>query len=86
MKIFLIKKLSNLIKLFKRKSKKINWNDLRSVKPISNDFGWSRGKPIDRFYIEEFLNRNKELIKGDCGEISEKRYLNLSLPIFISNV
>ena len=77
MYISLIKKFSNLIKFFKRKSTKINWNNLRNVKPISNDFGWSRGKPIDRFYIEEFLSRNKKLIKGDCGEIGEARYLNI---------
>ena len=76
MNISLIKKFSNLIKFFKRKSTKINWNNLRNVKPISNDFGWSRGKPIDRFYIEELLSRNKKLIKGDCGEIGEARYLN----------
>ena len=74
MNIFILKKLSNLIKFFKRKSIKTNWNNLRKTKPISNDYGWSRGKPIDRFYIEKFLDTNKILIKGDCGEISEARY------------
>ena len=77
MNISLVKKFSNLIKFFKRKSKKINLNNTRNIKPISNDFGWSRGKPIDRFYIEEFLTKNKKLIKGDCGEISETRYLDM---------
>ena len=77
MNISLVKKFSNLIKFFKRKSKKINLNSLHNIKPISKDFGWSRGKPIDRFYIEEFLTKNKKLIKGDCGEISETRYLDM---------
>jgi hypothetical protein len=74
MNIFILKKLSNLIKFFKRKFMKTNWNNLRKTKPISNDYGWSRGKPIDRFYIEKFLDTNKKLIKGACGEISEARY------------
>ena len=77
MNLSLVKKFSNLIKFFKRKSKKINLNSLHNIKPISKDFGWSRGKPIDRFYIEEFLTKNKKLIKGDCGEISETRYLDM---------
>jgi len=77
MNLSLVKKFSNLIKFFKRKSKKINLNSLHNIKPISKDFGWSRGKPIDRFYIEKFLSKNKKLIKGDCGEISETRYLDM---------
>ena len=75
--ISLFKKIYSIIKLFNRKSKKINWHNLRNLKPISKDFGWSRGKPIDRFYIEQFLSSNINFIKGDCGEISEKRYLNM---------
>ena len=30
--------------------------------------------PIDRFYIEDFLKNNKNLIKGKCCEISENIY------------
>ena len=74
MNISIFKKLSKLMKFFKRKFMKTNWNNLRKTKPISNDYGWSRGKPIDRFYIEKFLDKNKKLIKGACGEISEARY------------
>jgi SAM-dependent methyltransferase len=74
MNISIFKKLSKLMKFFKRKFMKTNWNNLRKTKPISNDYGWSRGKPIDRFYIEKFLDTNKKLIKGACGEISEARY------------
>ena len=49
------KKLSDIIKFVRRKVYKRSWVNLRNVNPISDDFGWSRGKPIDRFYIEKFL-------------------------------
>ena len=52
----------------------INWKNLRSLKPISNQFGLDRGTPIDRVYIEDFLFRNKHLINGICLEISENTY------------
>ena len=56
------KKFSNTIKFLRRKVYKTNWVNLRNVNPISDDFGWSRGKPIDRFYIEKFLNTNRSKI------------------------
>ena len=28
------------------------------IKPVSNVFGFDRGTPIDRYYIENFLNIN----------------------------
>lgn len=44
------------------------------TKPVSRDFGMGRGKAIDRYYIEHFLEENKELIRGDCLEIAENTY------------
>lgn len=46
----------------------------KSVKPLSNKFGFDRGEPIDRYYIEKFLQENKNLIKGTCLEIGDNRY------------
>lgn len=45
-----------------------------STKPISNDFGLSRGTPIDRFYIDSFLKENEFDIKGTALEIAESTY------------
>lgn len=42
--------------------------------PISRRFGLERGSAIDRYYIEDFLDKNKELIYGDCLEIAENTY------------
>ncbi len=54
--------------------KKPNWHNLRSVEPISRVFGLDRGTPIDRYYIEDFLSKNKDLIKGAALEIAESTY------------
>ena len=35
--------------------------DLRRLAPISHSFGFDRGTPIDRHYIECFLNRNADI-------------------------
>jgi len=48
--------------------------NLESTKPVSTKFGFDRGLPIDRYYIEKFLNKNKKYIKGSVLEISENKY------------
>ena len=44
------------------------------VNPSSRKFGLERGTAIDRYYIERFLEENKEQIHGDCLEIAENTY------------
>lgn len=48
--------------------------DCISTRPASNDFGLSRGTPIDRYYIESFLQENKTDIRGVVLEIAESTY------------
>lgn len=43
------------------------------VIPTCRDFGISRGTPIDRYYIENFLNENKLDIKGSVLEYMDKQ-------------
>lgn len=52
----------------------INFGDFARTEPISDEFGYDRGWPIDRFYIERFLDANKELIKGRALEIGDDAY------------
>ena len=61
-------------KIFNRVFKKINWHNLRSLKPISRVFSLDRGTPIDRVYIEDFLESNKQYIKGVLCEIADNTY------------
>lgn len=47
----------------------------RSVEPISTMYGFDRGTPVDRYYIEKFLEENKDLIKGKCLEVTDPQYI-----------
>ena len=48
--------------------------ELASIRPLNREFGFSRGMPIDRYYIEKWLEENKRLIYGDVLEIAEDTY------------
>jgi glycosyltransferase involved in cell wall biosynthesis len=52
----------------------INLGDLNRTTPFSTQFGYDRGGPVDRYYIENFLERNKEYIKGRVLEIGDNEY------------
>jgi SAM-dependent methyltransferase len=54
--------------------KKINWGDLRKSVPISRNYGYDRGTPVDRYYIEKFLEENKADIRGSVLEIKDRSY------------
>jgi SAM-dependent methyltransferase len=47
----------------------------RSLKPLSKKFGYDRGKPIDRYFIESFLRENSAKIHGVCLEITDTNYI-----------
>ena len=59
---------------YKRLAHGTDWQNLRSVKPVSEQFGLDRGTPIDRYYIEKFLQSNAAHIKGNVLEIAENTY------------
>ncbi|MCL4535911.1 MAG: class I SAM-dependent methyltransferase [Bacteroidetes bacterium] len=46
----------------------------RALQPISSKYGFDRGKPIERYYIESFLEENKGYIKGRCLEVQNNDY------------
>ena len=63
-----------LLKAVRRKTRRpIIWGSICTT-PISNDFGLSRGTPIDRYYIESFIKENEIDLKGAALEISENTY------------
>ncbi len=53
---------------------KVSWGDLDGVAPIDARWGRSRGKPVDRFYIERFLDENRNAIAGRVLEVEEALY------------
>lgn len=45
-----------------------------SSKPLSTQYGFDRGLPLDRFFIDDFLNKHSSYIKGNCLEILNNDY------------
>jgi SAM-dependent methyltransferase len=52
----------------------INFGNLRRLTPISREFGYDRGVPIDRYYIENFLKDRSLDIQGRVLEIGDATY------------
>ena len=52
----------------------VRWGSLRRTEPLSSYYGFERGLPLDRFYIEDFLARNAEDIRGRVLEVRDARY------------
>lgn len=52
----------------------IKLGHLNRTTPFSTQFGYDRGGPLDRYYIENFLSENASLIKGRILEIGDNEY------------
>jgi SAM-dependent methyltransferase len=47
---------------------------LRRTSPLSHDFGYDRGTPLDRYYIERFLWSHRSQIRGRVLEVKDSTY------------
>lgn len=52
----------------------MRFGSLRRLKPISTEWGSERGRPIDRYYIEQFMGGNADDIHGHVLEIGANKY------------
>jgi SAM-dependent methyltransferase len=52
----------------------VRFGSLRRLKPISADYGYSRGLAIDRYYIEKFLSKFSSDVRGHVLEIKHNKY------------
>jgi SAM-dependent methyltransferase len=50
------------------------WGNLRRFEPFSRYYGFDRGTPVDRVYIERFLAEHAEDIRGRVLEVGHPRY------------
>lgn len=57
-----------------RRPPPVRWGTLRRLTPVSRVFGLDRGQPIDRYFIEEFLGRHADDIRGHVLEIGDNAY------------
>ena len=52
----------------------VHWGSLRRTTPFSRSWGYDRGTPIDRVYIEQFLTKHAADVRGSCLEVLNADY------------
>jgi SAM-dependent methyltransferase len=52
----------------------VRFGSLRRLTPIDADWGFSRGLPIDRYYLENFLRDHADDIRGRVLEVDNNAY------------
>ena len=53
---------------------RVRFGSFRRLTPISREYGFDRGLPVDRWYIEQFLEHCALDVKGHVLEIKEDAY------------
>ncbi len=71
-----VSKIKQLAKSLIRRKQPVIIGDLQRLRPVSDTFGLDRGTPIDRYYIEKFINSQGDAILGDALEIGELLYID----------
>lgn len=54
--------------------RRIDWGDVARRAPFSSVYGWDRGLPVDRFYINAFMARHQHLVTGSVLEVRSPLY------------
>jgi very-short-patch-repair endonuclease len=57
------------LRRFARGQERPRWGNLRRLAPFSTRYGFDRGTPVDRYYLDRFLDRHRSLITGLVLEI-----------------
>lgn len=70
---FLFKRLIGL-RPFPPPLKQVRIGDLDRTTPVSFNFGFDRGTPVDRYYIEAFLAAHRGDIRGRALEVRDASY------------
>ena len=55
----------------------MNLGRISSPSPISHQWGYDRGTPIDRYFIEKFMAEHREDVRGEVLEVQEDDYTRL---------
>ena len=66
-----------LIRWWRRRARPaadIRWGLLQRLTPVSEQFGFDRGQPVDRYYIETFLAAHAADVRGRVLEIGDNVY------------
>jgi glycosyltransferase involved in cell wall biosynthesis len=54
----------------------VSFGDLDRITPLSREFGFDRGLPIDRYYIDRFLAAHAAVVLGRVLEAGDPAYTN----------
>jgi len=54
----------------------VKWGSLRRTDPFSRQWGYDRGTPIDRIYIEQFVSDHGADVRGSCLEVLNGDYID----------
>ncbi|HWE83199.1 MAG TPA: methyltransferase domain-containing protein [Gaiellaceae bacterium] len=57
-----------------QRHRKVRFGTLRRTSPVGERWGWDRGLPVDRYYIERFLGDHREDIRGRVLEVKDDDY------------
>src|SRR5579864_4391573 len=60
--------------LRERKRDAVEWNDLRRPRPFSSLWGFDRGRPVDRHYIDAFLRAHSDDVRGFTLEVQDSHF------------
>lgn len=52
----------------------LRFGSFRRLTPFTTNFGYDRGRPVDRYYIEQFLAKHAPDVRGNVLEIGDKSY------------
>jgi SAM-dependent methyltransferase len=52
-----------------------SWGNLRRVTPISATYGFERGTPVDRYYVDRFFTAHRDVIRGRVLEIQTRDHI-----------
>jgi SAM-dependent methyltransferase len=58
----------------RRALRRPRWGNMRRFEPFSTRYGFDRGTPIDRYYLDRFFERNERDIQGRVLEVAEPAY------------
>lgn len=59
---------------WRRLRRRPRWGNLRRFEPFSQSYGFERGRPVDRIYIEQFLAAHADDIRGAVLEVKDAAY------------
>jgi SAM-dependent methyltransferase len=65
---------TKLLRHLARRWRPASIQDLTRTSPISANFGWDRGTPVDRYHIERFLRGQAPVIRGKVLEVGDSTY------------